>query len=302
MSAVHTLKIATRESALALWQARAVAKYLKHFYPELEISLIPMTTQGDQIQDRPLREVGGKALFVKNLELALLEGQADLAVHSMKDVPVVLEDAFEIAAVLPRENPLDAWVSLKYPTFESLPIGASIGTSSLRRQAQLKFLRPDLKILSCRGNLQTRLTQVDAGKFDGIILAASGLRRLGLESRIQHFFQPEQMLSAAGQGAIGIEILSGNQFLKDLLQPLNHDLSYALVMAERALCRVLNGSCYSPIGALAEFQGREFYLRGAVAHPDGLKIFRAEGSNEDPESLGIEVADKLLAQGAGAFL
>lgn len=296
------IRIATRESPLALWQTRTVEKYLKHLYPELEIILVPMTTQGDQILDRPLREVGGKGLFIKNLELALLEGAADLAVHSMKDVPACLEDLFEIAAVLPRENPLDAWVSETYVCFDELPQGATVGTSSLRRQAQIKFLRPDLKILPCRGNLQTRLNHVESGKMDGIILAASGLRRLGLEAKARHFFNPNQMLSAAGQGAIGIEILSENQILKDLLKPLDHELSHDLVKAERALCRVLQGSCYSPIGALAEFQGREFYLRGLVAESNGREIIRAEAFHEDPEILGQLVAEKLLAQGAEKYL
>ena len=299
------INIATRESSLALWQTNTVVKYLKQLYPDLEINLIPMTTQGDQIQDKPLREVGGKALFIKNLEEALLEGRADLAVHSMKDVPALLDDAFEIAAVLPRENPLDAWVSHQYLSFESLPLGASIGTSSLRRQSQLLAMRPDLKIVSCRGNVQTRLNQCksgESGKFDGIVLAASGLRRLGLEKKINHIFLPEIMLSAAGQGAIGIEILSENQFLKDLLQPLNHGLSHALVNAERAMCRALGGSCHSPIGALAEFHGREFCLRGLVAKPDGTRILKAESMGEDPELLGLEVAQRLLDQGALAYL
>lgn len=294
------LRIATRQSPLALWQAELVKKYLESCYENLNIILVPMLTEGDKILNKPLREVGGKALFIKNIEEVLLEGGADLAVHSMKDVPADLDSRFEIAAILPRENPLDAFVSLKYKSLYQLPEGAKIGTSSLRRQAQLLALRPDLKIVSCRGNVQTRLNLCE--KLDGIILAASGLRRLGLESKITQLLHPDLMLNAAGQGAIGVEILSGNQVLKDLLKPISHKISECLVQAERAMCYSLEGSCHSPIGALAEFDGREFSLQGLVAKSDGSVILRAKNYHEDPEILGTLVAEDLLAQGARKYL
>ncbi len=300
MNNEETLKIATRQSPLALWQAELVKTQLQKIYPNLNIVLVPLLTDGDKILNRPLREVGGKGLFIKNIEEALLEGLADIAVHSMKDVPVDLDPQFEIAAVLARENPLDSFVSLKYQSLDQLPAGAQIGTSSLRRQAQLLAYRPDLKIMACRGNIQTRLNHCE--KLDGIILAASGLRRLGLENKITQLLSPNLMLNAAGQGAIGVEILAGDQYLKDLLRPLNHPVSEALLKAERSLCESLNGSCYSPIGALAEFDGREFFLRGLVAKQDGTVILRAQGYHESPEILGEQVAEDLLAQGAKKYL
>lgn len=294
------IRIATRQSPLALWQAELVKKYLENCYKNINIILVPMLTEGDKILNKPLREVGGKALFIKNIEEVLLEGGADMAVHSMKDVPADLDSRFEIAAILPRENPLDAFVSLKYRSLDQLPEGAEIGTCSLRRQAQLLALRPDLKIMPCRGNVQTRLNICE--KLDGIILAASGLRRLGLEHKISQLLPPNLMLSAAGQGAIGVEILSGSQGLKDLLKPINHKISECLVQAERSLCYALEGSCHSPIGALAEFDGREFSLMGLVAKSDGSVILRAKNYHEDPEILGALVAEDLLAQGARKYL
>ncbi len=299
-SELSELRIATRQSPLALWQAELLKKYLETCYENLRIVLVPMLTEGDKILNKPLRDVGGKALFIKNIEEVLLEGGADLAVHSMKDVPADLDPRFEIAAVLPRENPLDAFVSLKYQSLDQLPEGAQIGTSSLRRQAQLLAWRPDLKIIACRGNVQTRLNLCE--KLDGIILAASGLRRLGLDNRVTQLLPPDLMLSAAGQGAIGVEILSGDQFLKDLLKPINHKISECLIQAERAMCYGLEGSCHSPIGALAEFDGREFSLMGLVAKSDGSVILRAKNYHEDPEVLGALVAEELLSQGARKYL
>jgi len=305
---LKTLRIATRQSPLALWQTGVVKKALNYFYPLLDIQICPLSTEGDQIQDKPLRLVGGKGLFIKKLEEALLDGSVDMAIHSMKDVPAGLDPAFEIAAILQRENPLDAWVSVEYPIFDQLPKGAVIGTSSLRRQAQLLALRPDLNIVPLRGNVGTRLNAVEIGKIAGTVLAACGLRRLNLEHKIKYLFTPEVLMPAVGQGAIGVEILSDQQEIKDLLRPINHPVSYQLVMIERAMCLELNGSCHSPIGGLAEFTGHEFKLTGRVAHALGEKILTASQSTaelgclEDPVLLGHQVGKTLLSMGARAYL
>ncbi len=259
--------IATRESRLALWQAEHVKALLEsHGH---RVTLLGMTTQGDQILDRALSKVGGKGLFVKELELALEEGHADLAVHSLKDVPMELPSGFMLACVMEREDPRDAWVSPNYASLADLPPGAIVGTSSLRRMALLRALRPDLEIKALRGNLDTRLRKLDDGQYDGIVLAAAGLKRLGLESRIRAVFETTQMLPAAGQGALGIEVLTGRDDVVRALQPLMDEKTWLVVAAERAVSRVMGGSCSMPLAAHATFSGTTLTLDAAWGDPDG---------------------------------
>jgi len=297
--------IATRESRLALWQAEHVRSLLQRLYPAARVELRGMTTRGDQILDRPLAKVGGKGLFVKELETALLDGNADIAVHSMKDVPMQLAAEFALVAIGPREVPLDAFVSGRYANLEDMPPGAVVGTSSLRREAQLHANFPYLAVTSLRGNLDTRLRKLDAGEYDAIILAAAGLTRLGLADRIRAVLPAELSLPAAGQGALGIEALSSRTDVAAWLAPLNDPATAACVRAERAVSRALAGSCEVPLGAYAVMQGdRQLRLRGFVATPDGRRFARAEllGDIADPEALGLMLAAELRAQGAVEIL
>ena len=296
--------IATRESRLALWQAEHVRDLLRKLYPACRVELLGMTTRGDQILDRPLAKVGGKGLFVKELETALLDGRADIAVHSMKDVPMELPEPFALVAIGPREVPLDAFVSNKYASLDDLPPGAVVGTSSLRREAQLHARYPYLAVSSLRGNLDTRLRKLDEGQYDAIILAAAGLTRLGLGSRIRSVLAAEVSLPAAGQGALGIEAVASRADVAGWLAPLNDAATAACVRAERAVSRALAGSCEVPLGAYAEYAAGRLRLRGFVATPDGTRMAQAElaGDVADPETLGLALAAELRAQGADAIL
>ncbi len=296
--------IATRESRLALWQAEHVRDLLRKLYPACQVELRGMTTRGDQILDRPLAKVGGKGLFVKELETALLDGSADIAVHSMKDVPMELAPEFALVAIGPREVPQDAFVSNKYASLEDMPPGAVVGTSSLRRESQLHARYPYLSVTSLRGNLDTRLRKLDAGDYDAIILAAAGLTRLGLGSRIRSVLPAEASLPAAGQGALGIEALSSRKEVAAWLAPLNDPSTAACVRAERAVSRALAGSCEVPLGAYAVPKDGGLWLRGFVARPDGSRMASAElhGSAADPEALGLQLADALRHQGAAEIL
>lgn len=298
------LVIATRESRLALWQAEHVRSLLQALYPACRVELLGMTTRGDQILDRPLARVGGKGLFVKELETALLDGRADLAVHSMKDVPMELAPEFALVATGKREVPLDAFVSNRYASLDELPPGSVVGTSSLRREAQLRAQYPYLAVSSLRGNLDTRLRKLDEGQYDAIILAAAGLVRLGLQERIRATLPIEVSLPAPGQGALGIEALAGRPEVAAWLAPLNDAATAACVRAERAFSRALAGSCEVPLGAYAEVEGGLLRLRGLVATPDGSRVERAEiaGPVSDPEGLGQALAKLLRAQGADAIL
>jgi len=299
--------IATRESRLALWQAEHVRGLLQRLYPACRVELLGMTTRGDQILDRPLAKVGGKGLFVKELETALLDGSADIAVHSMKDVPMELPPEFALVATGPREVPLDAFVSSRYASLDDMPPGAVVGTSSLRRESQLHANYPYLAVTSLRGNLDTRLRKLDEGQYDAIILAAAGLTRLGLGSRIRAVLPAEASLPAAGQGALGIEALATRPEVAQWLAPLNDPATAACVRAERAVSRALAGSCEVPLGAYGEMRDGRLFLRGFVALPDGSRIARAELSGDadgggDAEALGLKLADALRSQGAGEIL
>jgi hydroxymethylbilane synthase len=296
--------IATRESALALWQAHHIQSRLQALYPHIQVEILGMTTTGDQILNSPLARIGGKGLFVKELEQALDDGRADLAVHSMKDVPMNLPEGFALAAIGEREDPRDAFVSNDYADLEALPAGSIVGTSSLRRQSQLMARFPQLKIESLRGNLQTRLRKLDEGQYAAIILAAAGLKRLGLESRIRAYIAPEQSIPAVGQGALGIEIRAGRNDMMALLAPLNHPETAACVIAERAMSRALAGSCQVPLGAFASSENGKLSMRGFVASIDGRRMVRAEvsGPESNAEALGGELAHALIAQGADSIL
>ena len=296
--------IATRESRLALWQAEHVRSLLQGLYPSCSVELMGMTTRGDQILDRPLSKVGGKGLFVKELEAALLDGSADIAVHSMKDVPMQLEPEFALVAIGPREVPLDALVSNKYASLDDMPPGAVVGTSSLRRESQLHARYPYLAVTPLRGNLDTRLRKLDEGQFDAIILAAAGLTRLGLGQRIRAVLPAEDSLPAVGQGALGIEALASRADVAAWMAPLNDAVTAACVRAERAVSRALAGSCEVPLGAYAEACDDGLYLRGFVASPDGARMAHAElrGGAADPEALGLMLAAELRSQGADEIL
>ncbi|MGR9053082.1 MAG: hydroxymethylbilane synthase [Gammaproteobacteria bacterium] len=298
------IRIATRKSPLALWQARHVAARLEHSFPGLRTELVTMTTKGDKILDAPLAKVGGKGLFVKELEQGMLEGIADLAVHSMKDVPVDFPEGLHISAVLSREDPTDAFVSNRYESLAQLPVNAVIGTSSLRRQCQLKEKFPNAQILPLRGNVNTRLAKLDAGNFDAVILASAGLKRLGLGNRIKTRLEPSESLPAIGQGAIGIECRRDDRLLNEALSKLHDQNTGICVEAERAMNARLNGGCQVPIAGFAVLKDGNIYLRGLVGAPDGSVLYRAEatGPYEQAEAIGRNVADILLAKGAAAIL
>ncbi|HEX7455029.1 MAG TPA: hydroxymethylbilane synthase [Gallionella sp.] len=298
------LVIASRESALAMWQAEHIRDRLRALYPQTEVSILGMTTQGDQILDVSLSKIGGKGLFVKELETALEDGRADFAVHSLKDVPMVLPEGFVLAAIGEREDPHDAFVSNKYENLAALPAGSVVGTSSLRRESQLRARFPHLHIEPLRGNVQTRLRKLDEGQYAAIILAAAGLKRLSLSSRIRAIISSEDSLPAVGQGALGIECRADRADVIAMLQPLHHPDTAACVLAERAMSRALNGSCQVPLGGFAQVQDGQLRMRGFVASPDGQRMMRAEamGDIENPEALGSRIANELLAQGAGEIL
>jgi hydroxymethylbilane synthase len=298
------LVIASRESALALWQARHIQAHLQALYPDTAVEILGMTTTGDQILDSPLARIGGKGLFVKELEQALADGRADLAVHSMKDVPMNLPEGFALAATGEREDPRDAFVSVRHQYLEDLPHGSVVGTSSLRRQSQLQARFPHLRIESLRGNLQTRLRKLDEGQYAAIILAAAGLKRLGLGQRITQLLSPEHSIPAVGQGALGIEIRADRADMRDLLQPLNHADTAACVEAERAMSRALAGSCTVPLGAYGYIEDGVLRLAGFVASTDGSEMVRdtVEGAPRDADALGRALAQKLINRGADRIL
>jgi len=304
---VSVIRIATRKSALALWQAHYVRTRLEQAHPGLRVELLPMQSRGDQLLDSPLAKIGGKGLFVKELENALLCGEADIAVHSMKDVPMEFPAGLDLFCICEREEPRDAFVSNHYPTLADLPEGSVLGTSSLRRQAQLLAFRPDLQVRFLRGNLDTRLGKLDAGEYDAIILAAAGLIRLNYSARIRELLDTDLCLPAGGQGAVGIECRTQDSKLHALLAPLQDETSALCVTAERALNRRLNGGCQVPIACYAERTDKTLHLRGLVGQPDGCLLLRAEGSTENPtidsaETLGESLAEELLEQGANAIL
>ncbi|QDP02581.1 hydroxymethylbilane synthase [Thalassotalea sp. PS06] len=304
LASEQVLRIATRKSALAMWQAEYVKARLEHFHPTLTVELLPMVTKGDIILDSPLAKVGGKGLFVKELEVAMLEGRADIAVHSMKDVPVDFPKGLGLEIICEREDPRDAFVSNQYQTIDELPEGAIVGTSSLRRQCQLKAMRPDLIIKDLRGNVNTRLAKLDNGDYDAIILAAAGLIRLEMPERIRQYIEPEIMLPANGQGAVGIECRTDDKRVKALLAPLEHQETRIRVLAERAMNTQLQGGCQVPIGGFATLNNDQVYLRGLVGRPDGSEMIEAEiqGDIQDAEKLGQALADTLLASGAKTIL
>ena len=298
------IRIATRKSALALWQAEYVKARLEAAHPHITVSLVPMVSRGDKLLDAPLAKIGGKGLFVKELETALMENEADIAVHSMKDVPMEFPEGLGLYCICEREDPRDAFVSNHYENFDALPSGAVVGTSSLRRQAQLLARRPDLKIQFLRGNVNTRLAKLDAGEYDAIILAAAGLIRLGFGERIRASISVEDSLPAGGQGAVGIECRTGDTELHELLQCMNDSHTALRVTAERALNRHLNGGCQVPIACYAVLEGNQLWLRGLVGQPDGALLLRAEGRapSAEAEALGVRIAEELLQQGAGKIL
>jgi hydroxymethylbilane synthase len=298
------IRIATRQSPLALWQAHYVQHCLEAAHPGLRVELVPMVTRGDIILDTPLAKVGGKGLFVKELELALLENRADIAVHSMKDVPVAFPEGLGLVTICERDDPRDAFVSPNFESLAHLPPGSVVGTSSLRRQCQLREMRPDLVIRDLRGNVGTRLGKLDSGQYDAIILAVAGLKRLGLESRIRNAISPEECLPAVGQGAVGIECRLDDSVTRALLAPLNHTETDIRVRAERAMNTRLEGGCQVPIGSYAVLEGDRLWLRALVGAPDGSEIVRGErhGSAADAEQMGIELAEELLSRGAREIL
>lgn len=300
----NTIRIATRQSPLALWQAEHVSAQLRQAQPDLKVDLIGMTTKGDQLLDAPLAKVGGKGLFIKELEQGIQAGQADIAVHSMKDVGIEFPEGFGLPVIMTREDPRDAFVSNRFQSLDALPKGARVGTCSLRRQCQLAERYPHIQLLNLRGNVGTRLSKLDADEYDAIILAAAGLKRLGLASRIAAYLAPEISLPAIGQGAIGIECLLDDSRVMQAISPLNDAETQTRVRAERALNARLRGSCQVPIAGFAELQGERLFLRGLVGYPDGSKVLRAEihGSAAEAEQLGYALADDLLGQGADAIL
>jgi hydroxymethylbilane synthase len=296
--------IATRESLLAMWQAQHVQARLKALYPHLEVSILGMTTEGDRKQSSSLAKIGGKGLFVKELEVALAEGRADIAVHSLKDVPMHLPEGYALGAILERADARDAFISNNYASLAALPHGARVGTSSLRRESQLRAKFSHLVIGPLRGNVQTRLRKLDDGVYDAIILAAAGLQRLGLEGRIRSVIAPEDMLPAAGQGALAVECRSDRADVLALLKPLHDEATASCVSAERALSRALAGSCNVPLGGYAKINGTHLNLRGYVGAPDGTRHVSAqiEGKAADAEALGLSLAERLKAQGADSIL
>ncbi|WP_422614798.1 hydroxymethylbilane synthase [Methylobacter svalbardensis] len=298
------IRIATRRSPLALWQAEHVAKLLERTFPGCRTELVKMTTQGDKILDAPLAKIGGKGLFVKELEQGMLDGSADIAVHSMKDVPVEFPEGLHLSAILTREDPTDAFVSNHYPTLQDLPANARIGTCSLRRQCQIKELYPDAEILSLRGNVNTRLSKLDAGEYDAIILASAGLKRLGMAERISQCLDIGISLPAIGQGAIGIECRVDDLEVNQMLSVLHDSETGLCLAAERAMSARLNGGCQVPIAGFARLQGEKLFMRGLVGSPDGSVIYRSErtGGLDKAEAIGTMIAEDLLAQGADKIL
>jgi hydroxymethylbilane synthase len=298
------IRIATRKSPLAMWQAEHVKAALEAAHPGIKVELLGMTTKGDRILDTPLAKIGGKGLFIKELEVGMLEGTADIAVHSMKDVPVEFPEGLELAVIMEREDPRDAFVSNNFDSIDALPEGATVGTASLRRQCQIQARRPDLKITPLRGNVNTRLSKLDNGDYDAIILAAAGLIRLGFSDRIRAFIEPDESLPAIGQGAIGIECRSDDERIKAFIAPLHHSETSTRLAAERAMNERLNGGCQVPIAGHATLDGEALTIHGLVGEPDGSKIIRASRSGPTSEaiSLGTAVADELLEKGADAIL
>ncbi|MDQ7012224.1 MAG: hydroxymethylbilane synthase [Mariprofundaceae bacterium] len=303
-TSLKTLRIATRSSPLALWQAEEVSRRLHDMYPYLDVQLVKMKTKGDKILDAPLAKVGGKGLFVKELEAGMLAGAADIAVHSMKDVPVEFPAGLSLALIMQREDPRDAFVSNHYACLRDLPADAVVGTSSLRRQTQIREKFSAIKLDWLRGNVNTRLKKLDDGEYDAIILAAAGLKRLGFEHRIRSCLEPEDCLPAIGQGAIGIETRSDDEAVKQLIAPLADADTTLRVQAERAMNATLNGGCQVPLAGYAVLDGDEIYLRGLVGEPDGSRVLRAEirGLATEATELGVRLAQNLLDQGAGEIL
>jgi len=301
---VHTLRLGTRKSPLALWQAEHVRARLQRLHPGLQVELVTMTTEGDRVLDTSLAKVGGKGLFVKELEQGLLENRIDLAVHSMKDVTVSFPAGLHIAAICEREDPRDAFVSNRYDRLAALPDGARVGTSSLRRQCQLRAAFPRLSIETLRGNVNTRLSRLDEGRFDAVILAVAGLKRLGLENRIRAALEPHESLPAVGQGAVGIECRANDARTNELLAPLDHAATRTCVEAERAMNAALEGGCQVPIGGYAVLEDGELHLHGLVGDPDGSRVIRADirGPAKDAVALGRRLAEKLLKLGAKTIL
>jgi len=300
----ETVRIATRRSPLALWQAEFVRSSLIAMHPGIKVELVKMVTQGDKILDTPLAKVGGKGLFVKELEVGMLEGEADIAVHSMKDVPVQFPDGLHLGVICQREDPRDAFVSNEYREIKDLPNGAVVGTSSLRRQCQLSAWRPDLQIKDLRGNVNTRLSKLDHSEYDAIILASAGLKRLGFQDRISQFLETSISLPAVGQGAVGIECRIDDERINQLIAPLNHETTQICVLAERAMNERLEGGCQVPIAGFAELEYGQIKMRGLVGRPDGKQVVRGhvEGSAKQAEQLGIQLADDLLSRGAREIL
>lgn len=301
---MQSVKIATRQSPLALWQAEYIKAQLQRLHAGLQVELVTFVTQGDKILDTPLAKIGGKGLFVKELENALLDGRADLAVHSMKDVPMELPDGLTLAVICEREDPADAFVSNTYARLDDLPQGATLGTSSLRRKCQLQAYRPDLHIIDLRGNVGTRLSKLDAGNYDAIILAAAGLKRLGLQARIRETLATTLSLPAVGQGALGLECRTGDQRILDLIQPLSDQDTEICVRAERAFNQRLQGGCQVPIAGFATLAQHKLSMQGRVGSVDGQELLKAEiqGDAGDAETLGRQLAEQLLAQGADRLL
>lgn len=309
---MQTLRIATRKSPLALWQAEYVREALGRLHPDLTVELVEMSTRGDKLLDVPLAKVGGKGLFIKELEVAIEQGQADIAVHSMKDVPMEMPEGFELAIICEREDPTDAFVSNSFKHVTELPQGAVVGTSSLRRQAQLLASRPDLEIRFLRGNVGTRLGKLDAGEYDAIVLASAGLRRLKLDERIRHTLDTQLCLPAVGQGAVGIEIRAGDEAVRDCLAPLMHRDTLIRVSAERAMNRRLEGGCQVPIAGFALLDENYLSMEGRVAEPDGSRLLSSKGAQNlsgslaeqlrQARALGLQLAEDLLNQGAGDIL
>lgn len=301
---MDTLRIATRQSALALWQAEYVASRLQAAHTGLAVELVGMTTEGDRLLDTPLAKIGGKGLFIKELEQGMLDGRADIAAHSIKDVPVELPSGFSLEVIMSRADPRDALVSNRYRSLGELPAGARVGTCSLRRRCQLAERFPDLQLIDLRGNVNTRLAKLDAAEYDAIILAAAGLQRLGMADRIARYLQPEQCLPAIGQGAIGIECRTDDSQVRRLIQVLDDPKTRVELTAERAMNARLHGSCQVPVAGFAELKGSELFLRGLVGMPDGSRVLRGEirGERSDAERLGVALANVLLEQGAGEIL
>lgn len=304
MSQAERIRIATRKSPLALWQAEEVARQLKSRNPELEIELVKIVSKGDKFLDAPLAKIGGKGLFVKELEQGMLDGEADIAVHSMKDVPMEFPEGLHLPVIMEREDPTDAFVSNKYKNLHDLPENARVGSSSLRRQLQIKEMLPSVELLNLRGNVNSRLQKLDDGEFDAIILASAGLIRLEMLHRIRDRIAPEQSLPSVGQGAVGIECRVGDERIESLIAPLNDHDTHTRLLAERAMNNRLNGGCQVPIAGYALLEGDEIYLRGLVGRPDGSEVVRAQarGPREQAEQIGRAVAEDLINQGAGVIL